>query len=229
MLGVAIGISLVKVLDLGAGGVGSTTYLGGVHNKAIIVSVSDERSSEHGVDSSEPPVLPSLVEEYIPAKLRHKYEAQNLQFNVTRSMFRQSRPIIGNVRRLHGYLRKLQSQQCTNVLILGGSVSAGHHVRGKFSYPILLAEWLNERYPCTLHNGTRGAHQYHKTHGTNSQQHLTSWSMVDSIERFDLVILEFNINDALVAGEYNVIISIEFFICIQLILALICIQISHMH
>lgn len=63
----------------------------------------------------------SIIEEIIPTKLLPLYSHDKLQFNVTRSMLRQSRPVVGNTQRLHAYLKKLQSKQCTTVLFLGGS------------------------------------------------------------------------------------------------------------
>ncbi|KAL7535033.1 hypothetical protein ACHAXR_006222 [Thalassiosira sp. AJA248-18] len=156
-------------------------YSGDVLNKTIL-----ERSTK--------PETP-FIEEYIPANLLPQYQPQHFQFNVTRSMLRQSRPVVGNIQRLHAYLRKLQAGQCTTVLVLGGSVSAGHHVIGPHAYPQNLVKWLNGRYPCKQDDGSRSTHQYKKTHATNSQTHMTSWSMVDGIESFDLVIFEFNIND----------------------------------
>jgi hypothetical protein len=65
----------------------------------------------------------SLVEEIVPRELQPTYAPENLQFNVTRSMIRQSRPIIGNTERLHAYIKKLHSKKCTSVLFLGGSVT----------------------------------------------------------------------------------------------------------
>jgi hypothetical protein len=65
----------------------------------------------------------SLVEEIIPKELQPTYAPENLQFNVTRSMIRQSRPIIGNTERLHAYIKKLHSKKCTSVLFMGGSVT----------------------------------------------------------------------------------------------------------
>lgn len=68
----------------------------------------------------------SIIEELIPTKLLPLYSYENLlknklQFNITRSMLRQSRPVVGNTQRLHAYIKKLQSKQCTTVLFLGGS------------------------------------------------------------------------------------------------------------
>lgn len=70
------------------------------------------------------PTKKSLIEEIVPPKLQPVYE--KLQFNVTRSMLRQSRPIIGNTQRLHSYLKKLRNKECTTVLFLGGSGEFAH-------------------------------------------------------------------------------------------------------
>mmetsp|Transcript_31225 Transcript_31225/g.66478 ORF Transcript_31225/g.66478 Transcript_31225/m.66478 type:complete len:199 (+) Transcript_31225:41-637(+) len=63
----------------------------------------------------------SIVEEVMPQSLLPTYAPEKLPFNVTRSMLRQSRPIVGNTERLHLYLRKLRTGQCTKVLYMGGS------------------------------------------------------------------------------------------------------------
>jgi hypothetical protein len=70
------------------------------------------------------PTKKSIIEEIVPPKLQPVYET--LQFNVTRSMLRQSRPIIGNTQRLHSYLKKLRNKECTTVLFLGGSGEFDH-------------------------------------------------------------------------------------------------------
>eukprot|EP00584_Thalassiosira_punctigera_P008588 CAMPEP_0172535506 /NCGR_PEP_ID=MMETSP1067-20121228/7485_1 /TAXON_ID=265564 ORGANISM="Thalassiosira punctigera, Strain Tpunct2005C2" /NCGR_SAMPLE_ID=MMETSP1067 /ASSEMBLY_ACC=CAM_ASM_000444 /LENGTH=588 /DNA_ID=CAMNT_0013320443 /DNA_START=212 /DNA_END=1978 /DNA_ORIENTATION=- len=156
-------------------------------------------SSERSAAKPHPAPAPTpFIDEYIPASLLKKYEAQNLQFNVTRSMLRQSRPVIGNTKRLHSYLKKLRSGECTTVLVLGGSVSAGHHVRRpeENSYPQIFVDWLNARYPCRARSGAAGTHERKKIRGaSNSQTHMASWSAVDEMRAFDLVILEFNVND----------------------------------
>lgn len=74
----------------------------------------------------------SLVEEIVPKELQPTYAPENLQFNVTRSMIRQSRPIIGNTERLHAYIKKLHSKKCTSVLFLGGSVTGESIARYSF-------------------------------------------------------------------------------------------------
>ena len=63
----------------------------------------------------------SIIEEIIPTALLPTYAPNKLQFNVTRSMLRQSRPIVGNTQRLHSYLKKVRSKICTTVVFLGGS------------------------------------------------------------------------------------------------------------
>lgn len=66
-----------------------------------------------------PTINKSVVEEIVPPTLQPFY--QDIPFNVTRSMLRQSRPVIGNTQRLHSYFEKLRNKECTTVLFLGGS------------------------------------------------------------------------------------------------------------
>lgn len=150
----------------------------------------------------------SILEEIMPASLLPLYQPKHLRFNVTRTMLQQSRPVIGNTQRLHSYLRKLQSKQCTSVLILGGSVTNGHQAGGPgFAYPRLLMDWLNARYPCvvsatTKSNGTKPTHVLHRTKGSNSQSQFIDWPTVTGdIESFDLVIVEFNVNDGAIPNN----------------------------
>mmetsp|Transcript_29425 Transcript_29425/g.61397 ORF Transcript_29425/g.61397 Transcript_29425/m.61397 type:complete len:648 (+) Transcript_29425:113-2056(+) len=146
----------------------------------------------------------TFIEEYIPPKLLPQYEPQNLQFNITKTMLRQSRPVIGNTHRLHAYFtNKLRTGQCTTILVLGGSVSAGHNVKGgeENAYGSKFVEWLNERYPCTAGTTTgtgitQQQHTWKQIRGaSNSVTHMTSWSLVEAIETIDLVFIEFNVND----------------------------------
>ncbi|KAL9189237.1 hypothetical protein ACHAXT_011727 [Thalassiosira profunda] len=192
VLGVALGLTLSGVIDLGASPPRATESV----DLRALQEPSINRNRAAVAERSRASPGGNFLEEYIPQNLLPKYQQDNFQFPVSRSMLRQSRPVVGNVERLHAYLRKLQSGQCTTVLVLGGSISAGHHVKGrKNAYTYNFIEWLNERYPCRLDGGSKGEHEFKKTHASNSQRHFTSWSMVDGIERFDLVIFEFNVND----------------------------------
>ena len=107
------------------------------------------------------PSSTSLIEEIIPPSLHSKYTPDNLEFNITRSMLKRSRPIIGNTERLHAFIHKLQTHQCTVVLFLGGSVTDGHHVKGRSAeaYPAHFMLWLNAQYPCLNQDGSAGQHE----------------------------------------------------------------------
>ncbi|KAL7538848.1 hypothetical protein ACHAXR_011284 [Thalassiosira sp. AJA248-18] len=145
--------------------------------------------------------LNNVIEEIIPPNLLSSYTHEKLQFNVTRSMLRQSRPVVGNTQRLHSYLKKLQSKSCTTVLFLGGSVTAGHNGGGPINaYPRKFMDWLNARYPCLAKNGTVGNHVYKKTQAADSMSHFIFWETVTFIDEFDLVLIEFNIGDSFVKG-----------------------------
>ena len=147
----------------------------------------------------------SLIDEYIPPALRHKYGDAELQFNVSRSMLRRSRPVAGNNERLHAYLRKLRAGRCTTVLVIGGSVSGGHHVRNKATnaYPPLFVEWLNARYPCLSREGTAaqegGRHRFRDTPASSSQSHFSFLADPGRVGDFDLVLIELNVNDRFIA------------------------------
>ena len=102
----------------------STAMMGKVgiksSNYSSVQTMVDQQTTKHK----------SITEELIPPKLLSLYTHENLlkqklQFNITRSMLRQSRPVVGNTQRLHAYLKKLQSKQCTTVLFLGGSGKYG--------------------------------------------------------------------------------------------------------
>eukprot|EP00571_Detonula_confervacea_P008091 CAMPEP_0172319014 /NCGR_PEP_ID=MMETSP1058-20130122/36519_1 /TAXON_ID=83371 /ORGANISM="Detonula confervacea, Strain CCMP 353" /LENGTH=514 /DNA_ID=CAMNT_0013033957 /DNA_START=335 /DNA_END=1879 /DNA_ORIENTATION=- len=141
----------------------------------------------------------SFLEEVIPESLRSLYSQEQLQFPVTKSMLRQSRPIIGNNQRLHFFLKKLQKQQCTTVVFMGGSITRGHGAGGPSkAYPPLFVQWLNEQYPClNNNNGTRGVHIGKRTTAQNSQTSFIGWPL-DHYDEIDLVLLEFNVNDAFI-------------------------------
>ncbi|KAL3792796.1 hypothetical protein HJC23_002603 [Cyclotella cryptica] len=146
-------------------------------------------------------VYSEVVTEIIPAHMLPRYAEEFLLFPTTRSMLRQSRTITGNSNRLQMYIRKLHSQQCTTVLFLGGSVTKGHKAGGFInSYPKFFCDWLNARYPCIV-NGTIGTHRSKLTSSAthSSQEIVMNWPVVSGIESFDLVFLEFNINDAFIS------------------------------
>ena len=92
----------------------------------------------------------SIIEEIIPTKLLPLYSHDKLQFNVTRSMLRQSRPVVGNTQRLHAYLKKLQSKQCTTVLFLGGSGKLSMHFYDVLYVYVLLYRCLLKTHTAIL-------------------------------------------------------------------------------
>ena len=81
-------------------------------------------------------------------------------------------------------------------------------------------DWLNERYPCVMSNGTSGMHILKRTHAASSMTHFIIWESVVSIKEVDLVLVEFNVNDSFInelphaledkgetgetMGEYNI-------------------------
>mmetsp|Transcript_13187 Transcript_13187/g.26784 ORF Transcript_13187/g.26784 Transcript_13187/m.26784 type:complete len:592 (-) Transcript_13187:14-1789(-) len=142
----------------------------------------------------------NIIEEIVPDSLKPQCDLEFLQFNVTKSMLKKSRPVIGNSQRLHIFLKKLHSKQCTSVLFMGGSVTAGHNSRGRLnaSFPKFFMDWLNERYPCENADRTRGSHLTKRTQQNNAQTHFVSWSQISQIETLDLVIMEFNVNDSFI-------------------------------
>ena len=168
-------------------------YNQSTHQNAIPITSS---AIEHAVATSTAPTPLPVMEEIIPPSLHPSYTPENLEFNVTRNMLKRSRPIIGNTERLHAYIRKLQSKQCTVILFLGGSVTDGHHVKGRSAeaYPAHFTNWLNAKYPCLKEDGSPGEHEWKKTHAQNSQTHFIHWSMVSEIDRIDLVFIEFNVS-----------------------------------
>ena len=111
------------------------------------------------------PTSSPVIKQVVPPSLYdYQYAPDKLRFNVSSSMLRRSRPIIGNNDRLHMYIKKLHSQQCTVVLFLGGSVTDGHNVRGGEgqAYPRYFWFWLNHKYPCVNVDGSPGEHQVKK-------------------------------------------------------------------
>eukprot|EP00584_Thalassiosira_punctigera_P006509 CAMPEP_0172535690 /NCGR_PEP_ID=MMETSP1067-20121228/7582_1 /TAXON_ID=265564 ORGANISM="Thalassiosira punctigera, Strain Tpunct2005C2" /NCGR_SAMPLE_ID=MMETSP1067 /ASSEMBLY_ACC=CAM_ASM_000444 /LENGTH=543 /DNA_ID=CAMNT_0013320631 /DNA_START=244 /DNA_END=1872 /DNA_ORIENTATION=- len=164
-------------------------HRGGNDTDAVVLSTTEDRKH--------PKASPSVVEEIIPPNLLPSYAPDKLLFPVTRSMLRQSRPVVGDTERLHAYLKKLRSRTCTFILFMGGSVSAGHNGGGPTNaYPKHFTDWLNEKYPCNLADGTQGKHEYMKTHAGESKANFAFWSGVTSVEKIDMIVLEFNVGDA---------------------------------
>ena len=114
ILGSSSTIDSSSTTMMGKVGIESSNYSNSVQTMA------DQQTTKHT----------SIIEELIPTKLLPLYSYENLlknklQFNITRSMLRQSRPVVGNTERLHAYIKKLHSKQCTTVLFLGGSGKYG--------------------------------------------------------------------------------------------------------
>ena len=89
-----------------------------------IISNNSQHSTEntsHHYFMSNASFSNNVVEEIIPPSLLPVYHPKHLQWTVTRSMLRQSRPVVGNTQRLHLYLKKLHSKQCTKLVFMGGS------------------------------------------------------------------------------------------------------------
>ena len=187
LVGVAIGLLISQIeFELPSLSGSNPNLLSSVSIEGGVSIVTRNDTTRSQIDTS------PLVEDIIPEKLRkRRYGAGKMAFEVSTTMLRSSRPIVGNTERLHHFIRKLSAGRCTTVLIMGGSVSGGHNVRGgpKNAYPQVFIEWLNERYPCE-----GGSHTFKKTHATNSPTHFSAWGMVESIPAFDLVLLEFNVN-----------------------------------
>ncbi|KAL7553255.1 hypothetical protein ACHAWF_017550 [Thalassiosira exigua] len=184
----------------------ATYYCVGITGNVFVDTTWESRENCSNTtvgDSDEPPFF---LDEVIPKVLRPSYEPDHLQFPVTASMLRQSRPIVGNVKRLHAYLEKLQRGECTSVLFMGGSVTRGHGAGGmSHAYPKFFVQWLNEMYPCHGTDGGKGEHVAKHTNAQNSQTHFISWSLISNLDRIDLAIMEFNVNDAFIPDNPHAI------------------------
>lgn len=100
---------------------------------------------------------------------------------------------MGNVERLHGFLRKLTAGQCTHIVVFGGSVTAGHNAGGaNTAYPKIFLLWLNARWPCkavgghTVHVSAHGGYGIHNT--------FQNW-LFNLPGVVDLMLVEGNVND----------------------------------
>ena len=111
---------------------------------------------------------------------------------------RASRLNVGDVQLVRQFLRRVQSKQCTSVLVLGGSISAGHGVGGlPGAYPTRFAKWLNDAFPCTsAATGGRGRHKLvnRAVPATGSNYWFSKVAQFASMP-IDLVLVEFSIND----------------------------------
>ena len=111
---------------------------------------------------------------------------------------RASRLNVGDVQLVRRFLRRVQTKQCTRVLVLGGSISAGHGVGGlPNAYPTRFTKWLNDAFPCaSAATGGRGRHKLvnRAVPATGSNYWFSKVSQFASTP-FDLVLVEFSIND----------------------------------
>ena len=137
-----------------------------------------------------------------------------LMMNVTPSMLRRSRPVVGNVERLRRLGQRLRGGHCVHLLVLGASVSMGRNVGGIHSaWHQRFLEYLNLRYPCR----DGASNEHHRTlmllgatgtaYAANTVRAWHEGWLHDehgagdgAPAPFDLVVVEFNANDGAFSG-----------------------------
>ena len=135
----------------------------------------------------------------VPDSVREKWAVEKLAYIFpTNSLLRRSRPVVGNTDRFHAYLRKVKAGVCTKILFAGGSVTRGHNGGGpENAYPKKFMEWLNAKHPCEGGTHTRVDGSY----GGVDLQHLFGSFAIDNQPEFDLMMVEFNVNDAFIDAK----------------------------
>ena len=110
---------------------------------------------------------------------------------------RASRLNVGDVQLLRQFLRRIKSGRCGRVLIIGGSISAGHGVGGTHNaYPTLFVKWLNAAFPCKNAAGARDRHTVvnRAVSATGSNFWFSKVAQFRTTP-FDLILVELGVND----------------------------------
>lgn len=123
-------------------------------------------------------------------------------FPVSAKMARASRTVVGNTDRLQTFVGLLSSpvreRQCVNVIVFGGSVSAGMNIGGPGrAWPRMFEAWLNSAHPCQQAKGHTVVTQV--LGGAGSNFALQNFDRVTrDLGSVDLFLIEFAINDGFI-------------------------------
>ena len=117
---------------------------------------------------------------------------------VTEFMLRRSRVHLGDLRRFHRVLDKLDAGVCINVAVLGGSISQGQSAGG----PVWLdrfCDWINVAFPCNGTDSVVGRHAVIKKEKSASSTDfvLTHFHELFRADKraYDVVMVEYAFND----------------------------------
>ena len=133
LLALLLGLALIGSVVYSNLGLGLPGYFGGSASSSIGGRRSPARLPGTYAEWLPTVMPPSLLPEYAPPGA--------LPFNLTMSILRRTRPVVGNTERVRGFLRKLRGGTCTVSLMLGGSVTAGHNGGGR-EKAYVREEWL---------------------------------------------------------------------------------------
>jgi len=158
-----------------------------------LISTSNNEIKHGGTQGSWSDCLLGKLQADYFTKTKHR----GVQISAT--MLRTTRPVVGHTERLHLFLRKLTAGKCVKVVIAGGSVTSGHNSgKAQASYVYHLFDWLNEQFPCRNETGARSNHTrvMLDVGGSNTAVLLDSFDEdFKEIHAFDLLLWEFNVND----------------------------------
>ncbi|EJK75681.1 hypothetical protein THAOC_02590 [Thalassiosira oceanica] len=227
LLALSLGISLGSFISNLGGPLGLSGYFGspreagegsGTGGTPNPARSGAERGGHFDARQDAPGTYAEWISRVMPPSLAPVYVAPGaLPFNLTMSILRRTRPVVGSTDRVRGFLTKLKKGQCTTSLMLGGSVTAAassfafhsfkklddieHITTTATNQPKLFVDYLNARFPCTGADGGSGEHVYKTTNAGNSMSHATSFSSVSNLDRIDLILVEFNVNDHFMPGK----------------------------
>eukprot|EP01084_Bolivina_argentea_P096949 174266_1 len=145
----------------------------------------------------------------IPINIRNKFPITfstpptRGEFNITETMLRQTRPIVGNTLRLHKILKSvIYSNECMKIITIGSSVTGGTNAGGiAHAYSVPFNIWLNEKYP-NCHSNVYNISQHEVTPyvagGTNIMKIVENFEALMEFTndmKVDIIIIEYNVND----------------------------------
>lgn len=140
LLALSLGISLGSFISNLGGPLGLSGYFGspreagegsGTGGTPNPARSGAERGGHFDARQDAPGTYAEWISRVMPPSLAPVYVAPGaLPFNLTMSILRRTRPVVGSTDRVRGFLTKLKKGQCTTSLMLGGSVTAGHNGGG---------------------------------------------------------------------------------------------------
>ena len=160
---------------------------------AALQSENDALKSRVESLSSNPRIIEQDFLRILNQTTPQLFPSHNLTSDIPHDLIRRSRTRVGDRNRFVELLHKLESGQCINVAVLGGSISLPFFFTENKLWFYHFGEWLDKVYPCNgSHNFVNKAQD---ARGTKYVLHHFYKLFTADPTAYDLVFAEFAVND----------------------------------